>query len=64
MDMVLVTGLTMDENQMKIWSLCAGTCSDFVDKSGEMMGGSDNVKENTTHKEKAPSHIASDKNTE
>ena len=55
-----VTGLTMDENPRKIWSLSARTFSDLTSQV-KMMGGSDNVKEKTTHKEETPSHIASDK---
>ena len=60
MDMVLsgVTGLTMDDNQMKIWFLSAGTFSDLTSQV-KMMGGSDNVREKTTHKEEDPFHIAS-----
>ena len=54
------TGLTMDGNQMKILSPSAGIFSDFTSQV-KMMGGSDNVKEKITHKEKAPSHIASEK---
>ena len=55
-----VTGLTKDENQMKEDLLPSSTFSDLTSQV-KMMSGSDNVKEKTTHKEKAQSRISSDK---
>ena len=55
-----VTGLTKDENQMKEDLFPSSTFSDLTSQV-KMMSGGDNVKENTTHKEKAQSRISSER---
>ena len=51
--------MTMDADQINIWSLSVGTSSDLTNQVN-MISGSDNVKLETTHKDEAPSRIASD----